>query len=178
MIIENARDITESKGISHELEVSRRKLEKYKLEVEELRKKDMDNEFVYKSKSMTNLMTLASRVAGINSTVLIQGESGTGKSVIAKYIHKHSAQKDGPFVAVNCAASSGRVDGIGTFWIILPAPLPGPVIKGGLDFLNWPTRGPFSLTKLLKFLCIFSLSYSMPFKKRYIIPWAVVRKRK
>lgn len=104
MIIENARDITESKGISHELEVSRRKLEKYKLEVEELRKKDMDNEFVYKSKSMTNLMTLASRVAGINSTVLIQGESGTGKSVIAKYIHKHSAQKDGPFVAVNCAA--------------------------------------------------------------------------
>ena len=86
------------------MEVSRRKLEKYKLEVEELRKKDMDNEFVYKSKSMTNLMTLASRVAGINSTVLIQGESGTGKSVIAKYIHKHSAQKDGPFVAVNCAA--------------------------------------------------------------------------
>ncbi len=104
MIIENARDITESKGISHELEVSRRKLEKYKLEVEELRKKDMDNDFVYKSKSMTNLMTLASRIAGINSTVLIQGESGTGKSVIAKYIHKHSTQKDGPFVSINCAA--------------------------------------------------------------------------
>lgn len=104
MIIENSRDITESKGIRHELDISLKKLARYKTEVEELRKKDLDSDIVYKSKSMTNLMALAKRVSEINSTVLILGESGTGKGVISKYIHNSGSQKDGPFVSINCAA--------------------------------------------------------------------------
>lgn len=104
MIIENSRDITESKGIRHELDLSLKKLDQYKTQVEELRKQDLESDIIYKSKSMTNLMALAKRVSEINSTVLIQGESGTGKGVIAKYIHNSGAQKDGPFVSINCAA--------------------------------------------------------------------------
>ncbi|MDO4542396.1 MAG: sigma 54-interacting transcriptional regulator [Bacillota bacterium] len=102
MIIENSRDITESKGIRHELDISLKKLAQYKTEVEELRKQDSD--IVYKSKAMSNLMALARRVSEINSTVLILGESGTGKGVIAKYIHNSGSHKDGPFVSINCAA--------------------------------------------------------------------------
>jgi DNA-binding NtrC family response regulator len=44
------------------------------------------------------------KISNSNSTVLISGESGTGKELIARAIHRHSPRKDGPFVAVSCAA--------------------------------------------------------------------------
>ena len=51
-----------------------------------------------------NLFALATRVAQTDTTVLLTGESGVAKEVVAKYIHKHSARHAGPFVAINCAA--------------------------------------------------------------------------
>lgn len=105
LIIENSRDITESEGIRHELEISKQLLKRYKSEVAALRKKETKiPDFICHSKKMRNLVELAQRVAAINSTVLLLGESGTGKGVLAKYIHKNSPFRDGPFIAINCAA--------------------------------------------------------------------------
>ncbi|MCB1538583.1 MAG: sigma-54-dependent Fis family transcriptional regulator [Rhodospirillales bacterium] len=54
--------------------------------------------------AMQRVVKLADQVAPSEATVLITGESGTGKEVMSRYIHKKSKRKDGPFIALNCAA--------------------------------------------------------------------------
>lgn len=56
------------------------------------------------SAKSVHAFTMAKKVAVTDSTVLIAGESGSGKEVVASYIHKSSQRADGPFVAINCAA--------------------------------------------------------------------------
>ncbi len=63
-----------------------------------------EKSFQFTAPSMVAVERLASRVAPTDSTVLITGESGTGKGVTARRLHELSARRDGPFVAVNCAA--------------------------------------------------------------------------
>jgi DNA-binding NtrC family response regulator len=59
---------------------------------------------VGRSDAWQQVLTRALRVASTDVTVFLQGESGTGKEVVARFIHQASQRKDGPFVAINCAA--------------------------------------------------------------------------
>ena len=61
-------------------------------------------EFVAHDAQSKKLCQMAKRVAQSDATVMITGESGVGKEVLARYIHQHSARADQPFVAINCAA--------------------------------------------------------------------------
>jgi len=72
---------------------------------EEVRKRSGYHEVVGKSPRMLELMNFVRKVAASEaSTVLIQGESGTGKDLIAKAIHYDSVRADKPFVPINCSA--------------------------------------------------------------------------
>ena len=61
---------------------------------------------VGESEHFRRALDLCQRVASVNTTVLITGETGTGKEVAARFIHDQSSRSDRPFVAVNCAAIS------------------------------------------------------------------------
>jgi DNA-binding NtrC family response regulator len=56
------------------------------------------------SPAMVEVYKLVARVAGLDTTVLIQGETGTGKELVARAIHHASPRADGPFVVVDCSA--------------------------------------------------------------------------
>src|SRR4051812_22463876 len=63
-----------------------------------------DRLMVGDSPKMQRVIDLVARVADSQASVLIRGESGTGKEMVARLIHGNSRRKDGPFVAINCAA--------------------------------------------------------------------------
>jgi transcriptional regulator with PAS, ATPase and Fis domain len=59
--------------------------------------------FVVASQAMKELISIAERAAESTAKVLITGESGVGKDLVARHVHRHSVRKHAPFVAVNCA---------------------------------------------------------------------------
>ena len=63
-----------------------------------------DNRLIAKDPRMRALLSLAKRVAKSSATVMLTGESGSGKEVVARFIHQHSNRSENPFVAINCAA--------------------------------------------------------------------------
>ncbi len=87
------------KSLSHKTLVKENKTLKKQLQGDN----SFDN-FIGTSQKVVNLKKLALRVAASDSTVLIFGESGTGKDLIAKAIHHHSPRSNGRFVTINCAA--------------------------------------------------------------------------
>ncbi len=70
---------------------------------EELKKKEGERRIVGNSAQMEALFHQVKTIASTDSTVLITGESGTGKGLLARYIHDHSSRSDFPFVSVDCS---------------------------------------------------------------------------
>lgn len=88
--------------------VNRALYQKNLLQKTEILEKELDkvspNEIIGKSDSMVKLLSLAQRAAQSDSNILIEGETGTGKELLAKFIHKNSNRKNNSYVTINCAA--------------------------------------------------------------------------
>jgi PAS domain S-box-containing protein len=105
LIVENSRDVTELEIIKQDLEDAQELVKRYKEEIQQLRKSQVKSPGVIAhSKEMKRIFDLAHHVAKSDSTILIFGGSGTGKGVLAKYVHKASHRSEGPFMTINCAA--------------------------------------------------------------------------
>src|ERR1700692_1640948 len=65
---------------------------------------DDNHEFVYRDGAMAHVIKLAQQIAPSDASILITGESGTRKGVVARYVHGRSNRARAPFVPVNCAA--------------------------------------------------------------------------
>ncbi|MFO0591451.1 MAG: sigma-54 dependent transcriptional regulator [Polyangiaceae bacterium] len=71
---------------------------------QEMRQKDMFEDILAKSAEMQAIFKTISKVADFKTTALVMGESGVGKELVARAIHKRSSRRGGPFCAVNCGA--------------------------------------------------------------------------
>lgn len=65
---------------------------------------DVDSEFVGHNQKMREVFNLIYKLCKVDTTVLIRGENGTGKELVARAIHSNSPRKDGAFIAINCGA--------------------------------------------------------------------------
>lgn len=104
-VIINCRDTTEFLKMQEELAQTQANLRRMESEVRELRQERLKLKgVVLNSPCMQELASLAIRVAKVDATVLVGGESGVGKEVLARLIHKESARSTGPFIKINCGA--------------------------------------------------------------------------
>ncbi len=104
-VVSITRDITEINQLRKELVNTRNLIRQYKDQlITEQAIVDNSHQIIYRSKTMRNVIELAEKIAAYDSNVLIIGDSGVGKGILAKYIHKNSNRKDGPFITVNCGA--------------------------------------------------------------------------
>ncbi len=98
------RDLTELIRTQEKLEHLEKESEKYLHELNYLRSQQWQQGLIGESTDMAKLKELISYVAKTDTTILITGETGTGKELVAKEIHDQSMRKDAPYIKVNCAA--------------------------------------------------------------------------
>lgn len=98
MIVTILRDVTEINQMQENLILKNKRIN------ELLTLLEKDGNIIYKSSSMENVVATAMKAAEYNTTILISGETGVGKELIAKLIHNQGRRKDKAFVEVNCAA--------------------------------------------------------------------------
>jgi len=104
-VVTNVRDVTDLVNLQDQLHQEKEQSIKYKTELNHLRAiQIMDSGIIFRSVQMRQIIDLARKVADVDSTVLITGDSGTGKELIAKLIHRQGKGDTSPFININCAA--------------------------------------------------------------------------
>lgn len=106
LIVVNERDITELNILRREFEASEKARDKYREELRGLSLLELErNEIIAESPAMRRILQMARKLAQIGAaSVLILGESGTGKGLLARFLHKNSGRSGSPLVEINCAA--------------------------------------------------------------------------
>ncbi len=104
-VVVNTRDITKLNRLKQKLEEAELLKNRYQQELVELRQGYLgSSDLIAESSAMVELIKMAQKIAAVDSTVLLTGESGVGKGMIARFIHSCSPRSAKPFTVVNCGA--------------------------------------------------------------------------
>ncbi|MCF6094944.1 sigma 54-interacting transcriptional regulator [Microaerobacter geothermalis] len=104
-IIFNSRDVDEIEMLQSRLEKTEYLLTEYRSQLTRMKQSQSEeNDVIAISEKMKDLYQLVEKVALVDSTILVVGESGVGKGVFASLIHKKSNRKNQPFIHINCGA--------------------------------------------------------------------------
>lgn len=104
MVVTNVRDITELYTLKEEIQKRNEVEAKLIEELEHLKKDSVCHDMIVQDKSSLTALLLANKVAPLDATVMLNGETGVGKEVFANYIYKNSKRNKMPFIKVNCSA--------------------------------------------------------------------------
>lgn len=105
LVVVNERDITYLNELEEKLRESQTLTKTYRCELSKIQLKNLEKDnLIFKSEAMEKVMQTALRICSLDCCVLLLGESGVGKNLIAKLIHKHSSRSSGPFICVSCGA--------------------------------------------------------------------------
>jgi PAS domain S-box-containing protein len=103
-VVTNDRDISELDHLRSQLQEAHALTKGYISKLSELEMKGIDlSNFIFRCDKTQRMIEMVLRIAPVESTVLLLGESGVGKGMIAKLIHKQSGRNQGPFIRVDCA---------------------------------------------------------------------------
>ena len=104
-VVFNSREVSEIEALENRLHETEELLDKYHTELHQLRLLGKDRkEIVYQSDKMKQVYLLAAKVAQVDSTVLIVGETGVGKGMMARFIHQESSRRNHRMIEINCGA--------------------------------------------------------------------------
>lgn len=102
-VVTNGRDITELNRLKQQVEQAESLGLHYQRELQKMQMEGT-GDYIVASSKMLEIHQLITRIAQVDSMVIIYGESGVGKEIVAREIHRNSLRADRPYICINCAA--------------------------------------------------------------------------
>ncbi|GAA0722692.1 sigma 54-interacting transcriptional regulator [Clostridium malenominatum] len=105
MVVTNVRDVTQLYELKEQLAKNEELAKKYYSEIQSIKNQLLNcSDTIAEDKNMLNTLRMAQKLANVDTTVLLLGETGVGKEVVAKYIHKNSKRNNKHFIKINCGS--------------------------------------------------------------------------
>ncbi len=105
LVVTNVRNVTELYELKEQVKKNMELTEKYYSQLEGIRQQLLKfSDIIAKDEKMLNTLEMAKKVAKVDTTVLLLGETGVGKEKIAKYIHKNSTRSNKSFIKIDCGS--------------------------------------------------------------------------